>query len=239
MSITQSDISFDWKNTSAIPSTLPCVVKNGIRNDNIMRHVVTDLYRLRTIKQLLGDYPELESQEIYFAHPSDLNDPMEGTRNIFWLGEQIVWRNLFKHYIYCFHMTCAASRILGDVDKFKPQHIPIMLDFAQNWTPKETKLFDNIWERIFYEQALVNFLPHWPVENERLFAKSFCSTSIPSTLLPYSRWRMHIMSTVYPRRNQHQYPMCSASNLSTSFWRHLHSPSKSRRKSMIFFVLRH
>ena len=118
---------------------------------------MAELYRLRTIKQLLDGYQELKKQEIYFAHPSDLNDPMEGTRNIFCLGDQIVWGNLFKHYIYCLHLTYAASRFLGDAGKLQPQHIPIMSEIGKNWTPKETILFDDICKRIFLRANLNEF----------------------------------------------------------------------------------
>ena len=76
-------------------------------------------------------------KSILHIHPT-LNDPMEGTRNIFWLGDQIVWGNLFRHYIYCLHLTYAASRFLGDAGKLQPQHIPIMSEIGKNWTPKET-----------------------------------------------------------------------------------------------------
>ena len=59
------------------------------------------LYRYRTTKQLLEGFHELEEQEIYFSHPADLNDPIEGFKDLYWLGDKIVWRNLLKHYILC------------------------------------------------------------------------------------------------------------------------------------------
>jgi hypothetical protein len=57
-------------------------------------------YRFRNINNLLG-FEELQKQTIYFAPPEDLNDPMEGFRNLFWSGDKIVWKNLFKHYLLC------------------------------------------------------------------------------------------------------------------------------------------
>ena len=43
------------------------------------------VYRFRSMKRLLEDkYQELKKQEIYFASPEQLNDPMEGLRDIFW-----------------------------------------------------------------------------------------------------------------------------------------------------------
>jgi hypothetical protein len=48
---------------------------------------------------LLEDFRELENQEIYFASPQKLNDPMEGFKDIFWRGDEIIWANLLRHYL--------------------------------------------------------------------------------------------------------------------------------------------
>ena len=58
-----------------------------------------EMYRFRSMDSLLRNYKELESQTIYFATPSQLNDPIEGLRNIFWRGDTPAWNNLIKHYI--------------------------------------------------------------------------------------------------------------------------------------------
>ncbi|WP_313326077.1 DUF2971 domain-containing protein [Pseudomonas qingdaonensis] len=66
------------------------------------------VYRFRSIERLLGqeaegDKPakpgELEKLHIYFSPPSQLNDPLEGYREIYWSGDRIVWMNLFRHYL--------------------------------------------------------------------------------------------------------------------------------------------
>jgi hypothetical protein len=60
------------------------------------------LYRFRSIDKLLGDeYLELENQTIYFSPPEHLNDPVEGLRDIYFSGDLVLWRNLFKNYISC------------------------------------------------------------------------------------------------------------------------------------------
>ena len=66
---------------------------------------MSELYRLRSMTKLFGDFQELEKQSIYFESPGKLNDPMEGFRDIVWQGDRIVWTNLFRHYLYCLHMT--------------------------------------------------------------------------------------------------------------------------------------
>src|SRR5580698_6478663 len=58
------------------------------------------IYRFRPLKRLL-DNGELENQEIYFASPMSLNDPVEGYLDVFWMGDGIVWGNLFKNYLIC------------------------------------------------------------------------------------------------------------------------------------------
>lgn len=56
-------------------------------------------YRFRSLDNLLGKYKELENQEIYFASPSEQNDPMEGYHEIYFQGDEIVWTNFFKNYL--------------------------------------------------------------------------------------------------------------------------------------------
>ena len=45
-------------------------------------------YRFRSIDNLLGEkYNELENQSIYFASPNQLNDPMEGFKDLVFNGD--------------------------------------------------------------------------------------------------------------------------------------------------------
>ena len=72
------------------------------------------VYRFRSMKYLLVDkYQELKKQEIYFASPEQLNDPMEGLRDIFWRGDKIVWKNFFKHYVFCLYVAYFHSLVAG------------------------------------------------------------------------------------------------------------------------------
>ena len=56
-------------------------------------------YPFRTTDALLGERDELRKQEIYFAPPDQLNDPMEGFKDVYWQGDRIVWTNLIRHYL--------------------------------------------------------------------------------------------------------------------------------------------
>jgi hypothetical protein len=56
-------------------------------------------YRFRRTSAVLDEFQELEKGTIYFAPPEDLNDPMEGYKDLFWRGDAVVWRSQLKHYI--------------------------------------------------------------------------------------------------------------------------------------------
>lgn len=72
------------------------------------------LYRFRSTRLLLGDsYQELENQQIYFCPPDQLNDPMEGFKDIFWRGDHIAWRNLLRHYLLNLMQATTLMAIQG------------------------------------------------------------------------------------------------------------------------------
>jgi Protein of unknown function (DUF2971) len=71
-------------------------------------------YRYRPIEAVLDKFQELENQEIYFSTTDELNDPMEGFKDLVWAGDQIVWRNLLKHYILCFLLTANYAFISAE-----------------------------------------------------------------------------------------------------------------------------
>jgi hypothetical protein len=61
--------------------------------------MTSHIYRFRSIKQLIGEFNELEAQQVYFCPPDRLNDPVEGFKDLVWLGDAIVWRSFLKHYL--------------------------------------------------------------------------------------------------------------------------------------------
>ncbi|EKO3919010.1 hypothetical protein ACTWWB_004306 [Vibrio fluvialis] len=71
-------------------------------------------YRFRAIENLFGEYQELEKQSIFFAPPKLLNDPVEGFKDIYWQGDEILWTNLFNHYLLCLMKCCTEFHIIGD-----------------------------------------------------------------------------------------------------------------------------
>lgn len=84
-----------------------------------------NLYRFRSVENLIGKYQELEKQQIYFAALDELNDPMEGTRRYFWQGDKIVWENFFKHYLLCLEHVIFLSRLMPENETITKKDIPI------------------------------------------------------------------------------------------------------------------
>jgi len=75
--------------------------------------MITHLYRFRPAEAVLDKYEELARQEIYFSPPEELNDPMEGYKDVFWSGDRIVWRNLLRHYLLCLLQTASLCLVTG------------------------------------------------------------------------------------------------------------------------------
>ena len=105
------------------------------------------LYRFRSIEALLDKYRELENQTIYFASPDELNDPMEGFRDIVWDGDKIVWTNFFKHFIHCLLISYLRLEKDGVSKELGVDDIPISGRWDQISTPQAQRLFDDIWHR--------------------------------------------------------------------------------------------
>ena len=116
---------------------------------------MAEFYRFRSIDTLLGKFQELEKQTIYFASPEELDDPMEGLRDIVWNGDEIVWTNFFKHYIFCLNRCYLPLNITPNPGKLDVDDIPILERWDQIATPIEEILFDDIWDRFCN-------LPHIP-----------------------------------------------------------------------------
>lgn len=115
--------------------------------------MIAHLYRFRPIEAVLDKHEELAKQEIYFSTFEELNDPMEGYKDVFWSGDRIVWRNLLRHYLLCLLQTTSSCLILGA--EFDPALLKNIVFSA----------FDNLPDapvRTIYKDASDHFLadPH-------------------------------------------------------------------------------
>lgn len=103
-------------------------------------------YRFRSIKNLF-DFEELEKQTIYFASPEELNDPMEGYKNLVFNGDKIIWKNFFKHYIMCLEHVSQNLMIAGEEHcKIDIDSIPVFKSYNDFPTSMYKEHFNKISE---------------------------------------------------------------------------------------------
>ncbi|WP_077958031.1 DUF2971 domain-containing protein [Salmonella enterica] len=117
-----------------------------------------EIYRFRSINNLIGEHNELESQTIFFASPETLNDPMEGFRDIFWQGDSIAWRNLLRHYLLCLESVCTMLLIAREDYPILPEHIPVFLGVNDFPTPKYRELFSNVSANFFKSNKILTLI---------------------------------------------------------------------------------
>lgn len=110
---------------------------------------MTHFFRFRSTDALLGRYHELENQEIYFCAPDELNDPTEGFKDLTWRGDEIVWRNFFKHYLLCLMRSFLISALPGAEIEPMPSTAVILGSRASLPTDKLRAVHDNICTRFF------------------------------------------------------------------------------------------
>ena len=133
---------------------------------------MAEFYRFRSVDVLLGEeYSELDRQTIFFADPADLNDPMEGFRDIVWTGDRIVWTNLFKDYVNCLHWNFHHMLVLGESVRFEPRDIRNVPSWKEAPTHAAAKLSEAIWARV-QETDHVNQLANKIANSNRKARKS-------------------------------------------------------------------
>ncbi|MCX2524012.1 DUF2971 domain-containing protein [Larsenimonas rhizosphaerae] len=133
-----------------------------------------EFYRFRSINSLIGEFEELEKQSIYFAAPESLNDPMEGFRDMYWKGDFIVWRNLFRHYLLCLERLCSFLIISGEEYPITTAYMPVFSGEEDFPTPMHKNLFVKITKKFFDSESLINIIEQisnrtTPVRRDELF----------------------------------------------------------------------
>ena len=86
------------------------------------------LYRFRSVDRLLNDN-ELDGQYIFFAGPSELNDPVEGAADMVWNGDEIVWSNLIRHYFKSLQMFVSLFLEAANYLRLDHQHVHVRRPF--------------------------------------------------------------------------------------------------------------
>src|SRR5580700_1908363 len=106
-------------------------------------------YRFRSTDALLGEHQELERQEIYFASPRDLNDPLEEFKDLVWSGDGILWQNLLRHYLLCLTHAVMAALINGPDHTFAEMETFVFANQSSLPTPEYGELHRRICESFF------------------------------------------------------------------------------------------
>ncbi len=117
-----------------------------------------EIYRFRNLKALLqgdpkqGYFDELEKQSIYFALPEELNDPVEGLRNIHWTGDRVVWENLVRNYSLTLTNSVLAHEKYEDDFCNHIDSIDLFLMPSTIPTEKYKELYDRITHKVMRNQ---------------------------------------------------------------------------------------
>ena len=106
------------------------------------------MYRFRSVHSLLDGYQELEQQEIYFATAAELNDPMEGLREVYWQGDEIVWANLIRNYTKALMHVFLLNLLDPKKSIITEDKIPINRQLLGFSSPRVQELFTLIMEKM-------------------------------------------------------------------------------------------
>jgi hypothetical protein len=118
---------------------------------------VTDermFYRFRPTDALLDKHQELEKQEIYFSSPAEMNDPIEGFKDLFWRGDHIVWRHFLRHYLLCLMKTVTIAVIAGADYKSSMSNDWIFSTWRNLATPQMRDIYERICAEFFGSYGL-------------------------------------------------------------------------------------
>ena len=85
------------------------------------------IYRYRSMDALLGERKELERHQIYLAKSGELNDPMEGYKDVVWRGDAVLWENLLRHYVLALLHVNVQCLLMGNDVPFEEPRIPAAL----------------------------------------------------------------------------------------------------------------
>ena len=159
------------------------------------------MYRFRTVEQLIGEYQELEKQQIYFAPRNQLNDPMEGMRRYFWQGDKIVWENFLKHYILCLEHVIHLSRLMPDDKTITIKDIPIFKSEKDLPTDIYRERIKKIYKQFFsnnFVQSYMQFIINNP--NKIYFQEMYVHLKVLSTHAINAIYEIDIQTGILPNK---------------------------------------
>lgn len=131
------------------------------------------LYRFRPVSRLLKDdgiSGELDSQYLYFASADQLNDPLEGYKELLFNGDNIAWINLVRNYIQCLTRHCISMKIEGMPDVNLSEYV---LDVMRYAPPEVVACCEKAIDFFMAEPVISQFIRRWPDLGEATIAEVF------------------------------------------------------------------
>ena len=127
------------------------------------------MYRFRKTKYLLDEgYDELNNLDIYFSSPENLNDPIEGIKDIFWYGDEVLWRNFIKHYLMCLEHVTNMWSIVGEDKEINKDYIPVFKSFKEFSSVKHKERFIKIQDYFFSNKIIKNMPSFLSNQNKKI-----------------------------------------------------------------------
>lgn len=127
------------------------------------------MYRFRKTKYLLDErYDELNNLDIYCSSPENLNDPIEGIKDIFWYGDEVLWRNLIKHYLMCLEHVTNMWSIVGENKEINKDYIPVFKSFKEFSSVKHKERFIKIQDYFFSNKIIKNMPSFLSNQNKKI-----------------------------------------------------------------------
>ncbi|SDD87759.1 hypothetical protein [Natrinema hispanicum] len=114
---------------------------------------MTIIYRFRPMKYLIGDYRELEKQELALSSPRYFNDPLEGYQDVFWEGDEVLWENLLRHYLLNLHRAAIMCRLSDDEETLDEYAMEPKLTRGDLPTDEYREQFDSICQSFFEKRG--------------------------------------------------------------------------------------
>lgn len=131
---------------------------------------MSEIYRYRSIDAILN-YKELEQAYFYFSDINNLNDPMEGDIDVYWDGDEVLWKNFFRHYVLCLGSLYFHGAITNKADTLTKDDINIFVTNKDLTSDLYKNLFKSVYKRVMKNRNIIkviDVLSHWKVDKNTL-----------------------------------------------------------------------
>ena len=141
-----------------------------------------NLYRYRPYKSnengVNYDKTGLINSEIYFSELTELNDPIEGFKDVYFQGDFVIWKNFFKNYIRALLESFFYAFLSENIAE--SCFIPIY--------HVKDKYFDELYEKPWFQKIPTLFVSHPFVSS---FIKKLCGKKITEEQLLFFMQILH------------------------------------------------